>query len=131
MADAAEVTRYARTLAGLTVATLVPNARGAENALAAGAQQLSMPISVSRSHNAANIRKTHDQSIEELKKVRALADALPRGTQLSVLVDESGLRQHAGRAADTELRLTQRRAAWQRLLHDLSLPAPRFIDLAT
>ncbi len=79
MADAAEVTRYARTLAGLTVATLVPNARGAENALAAGAQQLSMPISVSRSHNAANIRKTHDQSIEELKKVRALADALPAG----------------------------------------------------
>jgi len=62
--------------------------------------------------------------------VRALVAALPRGTQLAVLVDESGLRQHAGRAADAELRLTQRRAAWQRLLHDLSLPAPRFIDLA-
>ena len=62
--------------------------------------------------------------------VRALAAALPRGAQLVVLVDESGLRQHAGRAADAELRLTQRRAAWQRLLHDLSLPAPRFIDLA-
>ena len=63
--------------------------------------------------------------------VRALAAALPRGSQLAVLVDESGLRQHAGRAADTELRLTQRRAAWQRLLHDLSLPPPRFIDLAS
>ena len=63
--------------------------------------------------------------------VRALAAALPRGSQLAVLVDESGLRQHVGRAADAELRLTQRRAAWQRLLHDLSLPAPRFIDLAS
>jgi Protein of unknown function (DUF2868) len=62
--------------------------------------------------------------------VRALVATLPRGAQLTVLVDESGLRQHAGRAADAELRLTQRRAAWQRLLHDLSLPAPRFIDLA-
>jgi hypothetical protein len=63
--------------------------------------------------------------------VRALLAALPRGAQLAVLVDESGLRQHAGRASDAELRLTQRRAAWQRLLHDLSLPAPRFIDLTT
>jgi len=62
--------------------------------------------------------------------VRALVAALPRGAQLTVLVDESGLRQHTGRAPDAELRLTQRRAAWQRLLHDLSLPAPRFIDLA-
>jgi hypothetical protein len=62
--------------------------------------------------------------------VRALVAALPRGAQLTVLVDESGLRQHTGRASDAELRLTQRRAAWQRLLHDLSLPAPRFIDLA-
>jgi hypothetical protein len=61
--------------------------------------------------------------------VRALVAALPRGAQLTVLVDESGLRQHTGRAPDAELRLTQRRAAWQRLLHDLSLPAPRFIDL--
>lgn len=61
--------------------------------------------------------------------VRALVAALPRGAQLAVLVDESGLRQHAGRASDAELRLTQRRAAWQRLLHDLSLPPPRFVDL--
>lgn len=63
--------------------------------------------------------------------VRALAAALPRGAQLAVLVDESGLRQHAGRASDAELRLTQRRAAWQRLMHDMSLPAPRFIDLTS
>ena len=32
-------------------------------------------------------------------------------------------------ASDAELRVTQRRAAWQRLLHDLSLPPPHFIDL--
>jgi hydroxymethylglutaryl-CoA lyase len=84
MADAAEVTRYARTFQGLEVSVLVPNARGAENAIAAGAHKMIMPISVSRSHNTANIRKTHDQSIEELKKVRALVDAQPAGQRPTI-----------------------------------------------
>ncbi len=61
--------------------------------------------------------------------VRALQNQLGRGVQLTVLVDESGLKQRTGQASDAELRLTQRRAAWQRMLHDLSLPAPRFVDL--
>jgi hypothetical protein len=61
--------------------------------------------------------------------VRTLAAALAGKATLSVLVDESAFRQRAGSASDAELRLTQRRAAWQRMLHDLSLPAPTFIDL--
>lgn len=60
---------------------------------------------------------------------RALAEAAAGRSALAVLVDESGLRQHLGTASDAELRLTQRRAAWQRMLHDLSLPAPRFVTL--
>jgi hypothetical protein len=62
--------------------------------------------------------------------VRALQDQLGSRAALTVLVDESGWRQRSGGASDAELRLTQRRAAWQRMLHDLSLPAPRFINLA-
>jgi len=61
--------------------------------------------------------------------VRALADKVAGRATLAVLVDESGLRQRTGLASDAELRVTQRRAAWQRLLHDLSLPPPRFVDL--
>jgi Protein of unknown function (DUF2868) len=61
--------------------------------------------------------------------VHALQNRLGGSAQLTVLVDESGLKQRAGQASDAELRLTQRRAAWQRMLHDLSLPAPRFINL--
>lgn len=61
--------------------------------------------------------------------VRALADSTAGRAVLTVLVDESGLRRHIGAASDAALRLTQRRAAWQRMLHDLSLPAPRFVDL--
>ena len=61
--------------------------------------------------------------------LRTLASALGTKSTLSVLVDESAFRLRAGGASDSELRLTQRRAAWQRMLHDLSLPAPRFITL--
>jgi len=61
--------------------------------------------------------------------VRALAAHLPAATTLLVLVDESGLRHRLGTGATSASRLAERRAAWQRMLHDLSLPAPRFIDL--
>jgi Protein of unknown function (DUF2868) len=62
--------------------------------------------------------------------VRMLATAVNGRATVSVLVDESAFRQRSGNASDAGLRLTQRRAAWQRMLHDLSLPAPRFIDLS-
>ncbi len=84
MADAAEVTRFARTVPGFTVAVLVPNARGAQNAIAAGAQKLSMPISVSKSHLMANIRKTQDQAIDEMKAICALRDAQPKSERVHV-----------------------------------------------
>ena len=77
MADAAEVTRFARSIPGLIVTALAPNAKGAEAAFKAGAHTVTMPISVSAPHNLANIRKTHAQSIEELARVIALRDAHP------------------------------------------------------
>ena len=40
MADAAEVVRYGKQKAGVTIMALVPNLRGAENALRAGADKL-------------------------------------------------------------------------------------------
>ena len=62
--------------------------------------------------------------------MRTVAAAIAGRATLSVLVDESALRQRGAIAGDAELRITQRRAAWQRMLHELSLPAPRFIDLS-
>ena len=81
MADAAEVVRHARTIAGLLVVALAPNAKGAEAAMEAGAQKVSMPISVSVAHNLANIRKTHEQSIDELRRAVDLRDARPKATR--------------------------------------------------
>jgi hydroxymethylglutaryl-CoA lyase len=85
MADADAVTRFARTVPGLTTAVLVPNRKGAEGAIAAGAHILSMPISVSVSHNLANVRKTHDQSLDEFKAVLDLARAQPAGQRPKVV----------------------------------------------
>ena len=62
--------------------------------------------------------------------VRALAGALPPRCTLHVVVDESGFRRNLGTSGDAPSRLQQRRSAWERLLQDLSLPPPRFVDLA-
>ena len=63
--------------------------------------------------------------------VRALAAALPQRCTLKVAVDESGMRRNVGVGGDAQSRLDQRRAAWARLLQDLSLPPPHFVDLAS
>jgi len=76
MADAAEVVRHALTHAvarpGLTIMALVPNARGAEAAFAAGVHKITLPVSASEAHSLANVRKTRAQMLDELRAVAAL-----------------------------------------------------------
>ncbi len=81
MADAAEVTRFARTIPGLTVGVLAPNRRGAEAAIGAGAQKITVPISVSASHNRANVNGTPEESVEQVRQICALRDAMPEGAR--------------------------------------------------
>ena len=57
---------------GLTVAVLVPNLRGAEAAVAAGAHKISIPFSVSETHSIKNVRRNHDQMIDEVTSIAAL-----------------------------------------------------------
>ncbi|MFM2422090.1 MAG: hypothetical protein RL291_620 [Pseudomonadota bacterium] len=75
MADAVEITQHAMTKPGLQVTVLVPNIKGAERALAAGAKQIIYPLSVSKSHLMANIRKTHAQALDELAAMARLTKA--------------------------------------------------------
>ena len=72
MADAAEVVRHAVTLPGLTVMALVPNLRGAEAALAAGAHKLTIPVSASEAHSLANVRKSRSDMVAEVRSIIAL-----------------------------------------------------------
>jgi hydroxymethylglutaryl-CoA lyase len=77
MADIEQVVTAAVALPGLVVLALVPNLRGAERALSSAPHKLSMPISASRAHSLANIRKTPEEAVAEVARVRALLDGLP------------------------------------------------------
>jgi len=75
LADTAELVAYARTLPGLFVSVLVPNMRGAESALASGADLMLVPLSASHAHSLANLRKTPDEVVAEVARMRAARDA--------------------------------------------------------
>jgi len=77
LADTAEIVKYAKSFPGLTVLALIPNLRGAQAALEAGVDAVTMPLSASESHSLKNMRQTHDQVIENVKAIRALFDAAP------------------------------------------------------
>jgi hydroxymethylglutaryl-CoA lyase len=77
MADTAEVVREARRISGLTVLALAPNLKGAEAAFAAGVHKVTLPVSASRAHSLANVRKTPEAAIEEVARVCALRDSVP------------------------------------------------------
>jgi hydroxymethylglutaryl-CoA lyase len=77
LADTAEVVRHACTIPGLTVAALVPNLRGAEAAVEAGAHKITLPLSVSETHSLKNVRRTHGQMLEEVRAIAAMIRALP------------------------------------------------------
>lgn len=77
LADTGEIVAFARGIPNLTVAALVPNFKGAENAVKAGAHKITLPLSVSETHSKANLRKTHAEVLEEVRKIVALLDTLP------------------------------------------------------
>ena len=76
MADAAEVVRHALTLPGLTVMALVPNLRGAQSAIDAGVHKLTIPVSASAAHSLANVRKSREQMVEEVRGIVALRNEI-------------------------------------------------------
>lgn len=77
MADTADVVEFALTVPGLDVAVLVPNLKGARMAVEAGAHKITLPLSVSETHSLRNIRRTHDQVIEEANAISDMLAELP------------------------------------------------------
>ncbi|MEX3934329.1 hydroxymethylglutaryl-CoA lyase [Paraburkholderia phymatum] len=75
LADTVELIAYAKTLAGLFVSVLVPNLKGAERAIDTQADLMLVPLSASREHSLANLRKTPDEVIAEVARIRAARDA--------------------------------------------------------
>ncbi|KAA1193421.1 hydroxymethylglutaryl-CoA lyase [Pseudohalioglobus sediminis] len=79
LADTAELVAHASSIDGLAVAVLVPNLRGAQDALAVGPDKMTVPLSVSETHSLKNLRCTHAQVLQEVRDIRAAIDALPAG----------------------------------------------------
>jgi hydroxymethylglutaryl-CoA lyase len=84
MADAEEVVKEAVKIPGLMVLALVPNLKGAERAIVAGTHKLTVPTSASREHSMANVRKTPEESVEEVRKIARLCETLPEGHRPAV-----------------------------------------------
>jgi hydroxymethylglutaryl-CoA lyase len=73
MADTAALVAFAKRIEGLTVVTLVPNARGAQFAAEAGVDAMSIPFSMSESHSIKNVRKDHPAMIAEIRAAANIA----------------------------------------------------------
>ena len=84
MADAAQVVQHALRHTGVRTMALVPNLRGTQAALAAGAQKLTLPVSASPAHSMANVRKTPEAMVEEVKAVLRLRDEIAPGVPVEV-----------------------------------------------
>ncbi|WP_321797684.1 hydroxymethylglutaryl-CoA lyase [Caballeronia sp. J97] len=75
LADTGALVAYAKTLPGLLVSVLVPNLKGAERAIETQADLMLVPLSASREHSLANLRKTPEDVVAEVARMRAARDA--------------------------------------------------------
>lgn len=75
LADTAELVAYAKTLPDCRPSVLVPNLKGAERAIDAGADAMLLPLSASHAHSLANLKRTPDAVVEDLRRIVDLRDA--------------------------------------------------------
>src|SRR5699024_5492378 len=67
--DAKEVVRNINRRSDVTFVALVPNVRGAEDALEAGIDEINLVMSASATHNRKNVNRTHKASLQEFKEI--------------------------------------------------------------
>lgn len=84
LADTAELVAFAKTLPGLVTSVLVPNLKGAERAMEVGADSMLLPLSASHAHSLANLRRTPDEVVADIAKIRAARDAAGSKCELEV-----------------------------------------------
>ncbi|HSP56439.1 MAG TPA: hydroxymethylglutaryl-CoA lyase [Dehalococcoidia bacterium] len=72
MANASEVMAGIQRRPGVTYIALVPNERGAHDALAARADEISVVVSASESHNRSNVNRSVAESLEGVRGIASL-----------------------------------------------------------
>ncbi|MFN3989508.1 MAG: hydroxymethylglutaryl-CoA lyase [Erythrobacter sp.] len=106
MADTAELVAFARTIAGLNVVALVPNAKGAARAVEAGVHAMSIPFSMSETHSIKNVRKDHPAMLAEIAAAAGIARAA--GVHFAVgLSTAFGCTMEGAVSADQVVRLAE------------------------
>jgi hydroxymethylglutaryl-CoA lyase len=84
MAGAEDVMARIERRPGVVYSALVPNVRGAERALAAGADELEVVVSASETHNQKNVRRAVADSIKGASELAALAHDADRQAEAIV-----------------------------------------------
>lgn len=73
LADAEDLLRQLRRRAGVRYPVLVPNARGLERAIAAGADEIAVFVSASESYSRKNLRRGRAEALETASAVARVA----------------------------------------------------------
>jgi hydroxymethylglutaryl-CoA lyase len=76
-ADADEIIAASLRVPGLQVSALIPNLRGAERGIQLGVHKLNYVLSVSESHNVANVRRSVEDSMADFRRIAEIIRALP------------------------------------------------------
>lgn len=84
LADTAELVAAARDLPGMVASVLVPNLKGALRAIECGAASMLLPLSASHAHSLANLRRTPDEALEELARIRDARDAAGSACRIEI-----------------------------------------------
>src|ERR1700730_9010717 len=84
MADADEVWKRAARAPSVRYSALVPNLKGAIRALDSGFTELEAVVSASETHNRKNVKRSTEQSPDEIAEIIALAH--DRGATVQVIV---------------------------------------------
>lgn len=84
MAGAADVLAAIARPPGSRITALVPNLKGAELALSAGVDELTVTIAASAVYNERNVRRTIEESLQEIGRITDIASA--RATPVDAVV---------------------------------------------
>jgi hydroxymethylglutaryl-CoA lyase len=84
MAGAGDVMAALQRTPGVSYSALVPNVRGAQMAVAAGVDALSLTVSASEAYSQRNVRMSVDESLAQVAAIRsAVGDDVPIDTVVS------------------------------------------------
>lgn len=103
--DAAQMIEHAAAYGDVFSTVLVPNLKGAQRAIEAGANSIVLPVSISETHSRKNIRKSRDEQVAELSAIRSLIDSQPSECRplLAVGVSAAFGCAYEGRVAESEV----------------------------